>query len=67
MMIRDEDGKPLFKQYHYLTFFGETLLLEFIEEATTLMNECSYWSQFMQRFAKKYGKPYQKDLFDKED
>lgn len=67
MMLRNADGKPLFKQYHYLTLIGEIQLVEFMKEATDLMNECACWSQFVRRFAKRYGKLYQGDLFDNED
>jgi hypothetical protein len=58
------DGVRLHKHFQWLNVLGEELLDKFIQEAIDLMGKCSTWGEFVQRFAKDHGKPYQIDLFE---
>lgn len=58
------DGVRIFKHFQWLTALGEDQLQQFIEDAISLMSECQYWNQFLRRFARKFGKPWQMDMFE---
>jgi hypothetical protein len=59
-----EDGERLHKHFQFLTEVGEQNLRNFIDDAVAIMEQCSYWGQFVRVFSKKYGPEYQTHLFD---
>lgn len=58
------EGIRIYKHFQWLTVLGEEQLEQFIDDAISLMSECKYWNQFIRKFAKKFGKPWQMDLFE---
>lgn len=59
-----ENGERLHKHFQFLTEVGEQNLRAFIDDAVAIMEQCSYWGQFVRVFSKKYGPEYQTHLFD---
>jgi hypothetical protein len=57
-------GVRLHKHFQRLTDEAEELLDKFIQDAITLMAQCSTWADFMARFAKELGHPYQLNFFE---
>lgn len=60
------DGVRLYKHHQFLTLLGGMHFHQFLEDAIDLMATCQHWDQFVRRFAKKYDKPWQAHLFDKD-
>ncbi|UHG92524.1 P63C domain-containing protein [Spirosoma oryzicola] len=58
------DGVRLYKHHQFLSSLGEKHFHQFLKDAMDVMSKCQRWDQFIGRFAKKYGKPYQMDLFE---
>lgn len=61
---RLSSGDLLHKHFQLLTTEGMDKLNDFIQEAIDMMKSCTYWTQFMSKFARKCGKVWQSDIFD---
>lgn len=59
------DGLRKFKHFQFLTEEGQAKLLQYRDEAIALMKESSSWIEFREKLLRKYGVPYQSDLFRK--
>lgn len=58
------NGTFLFKHFQHLSPLGLVELDDYIKDAVRLMQESSYWSQFLRKLSKLNNKPYQLDCFD---
>lgn len=61
---RTMSGDLLHKCFQFLTEEGTVMLEQFIQEAITLMQGCSNWSQFESVFARHCGRSWQTYLFE---
>lgn len=60
-------GNRPYKYFQFLSIMGKAQLLDYIDSAIELMTKCSNWDQFKRLLAKGYSKPYQADMFDKDN
>lgn len=63
----DGYGNRPYKYFQFLSLMGKNQLLDYIDSAIDLMSKCSNWDQFKRLLAKGYNKPYQANMFDKDD
>lgn len=57
-------GKREYKHFQYLTQDGKQWVVQFINDSITLMEQCSTWIEFREKYFVQYNVPYQTELFE---
>jgi hypothetical protein len=56
-------GFRLVKHFQWLSEEGQKQLETYIEDAIQTMKECNDWEEFREKYARKYGLPFQLSIF----
>jgi len=60
---KKSSGGRFYKHFQFLTPEGQTELIQYRDEAISLMRTCSTWYEFRVKLFKAHNVPYQVDLF----